>query len=787
MFVHMEKWRASPKQRYMPTTSISGSPSAQARQTWSSMPRWLRFLSIGFMILFVLPEKIQATVNMINQCGRTIHSAGDMIFSQGGLYYPPNINCTVTIATPSGDGRVLLQLHDSELMSDEDCSDDYLEISDIRARDDDGNDVDSRRICGTTSPMEVASQGSSLRIHLVSDGVGSGRGWSGVFTNVLPADGSLCLGYKKFLCSNGRCIPAVLRCDSVNHCGDNSDETVGCEDGLPYYLGDRVLELNETIYIGIAIAFTAVFVIYFAAVCTRDSCKQIKRRVKKLMTRDQEEDSEPEEEGLEAELRRALMATSLYDRRVSQPYDTTLNTITGGELARQLKLELRKIQENATDSEYHRPKSQASMQKSINYNYDKINSTSELIHLIDRDNNNHSEHGNDNIHFVDSPQSEHRVSFEYIPSVVVSEDGDESTTAVLYDPNEALSKGVPRNSVRGLYQKRLSRTSVSSIPEEEMPLKSAGAPTTVRNKIGTPSRFNVTAVSAEQLPSRSDGALTSDQNRNKSVSRFAVTTVPDDGLSKSGRDGTSVPVKSTTPSKPRFSVSKVPETEVQLPPQIQKSVSTPTTSRFSVTSIDENELKRKEASQTRRGSDIPGRDIPADKYLRVPSHRRSSAGVGKTVSSVSKQPTSRFSVQSVKDPLQDKQNDPKDNRLKNDSAGQTVIDSGIKSDVGEKSGKPVNPTPSRFTVQKVEEEPQDTVPKKLVSILKKFETLSDGTRSYTKQSYRPRFRRASEGATLDRPDDDADDLPTSAVTVHGYTSVKFWDEKRGRYSHATHL
>lgn len=72
-------------------------------------------------------------------------------------------------------------------MSDEDCSDDYLEISDIRARDDDGNDVDSRRICGTTSPMEVASQGSSLRIHLVSDGVGSGRGWSGVFTNVLPA------------------------------------------------------------------------------------------------------------------------------------------------------------------------------------------------------------------------------------------------------------------------------------------------------------------------------------------------------------------------------------------------------------------------------------------------------------------------------------------------------------------------------------------------------------------------------------------------------------------------
>ncbi|XP_041454734.1 uncharacterized protein LOC121407632 [Lytechinus variegatus] len=780
--MHMESRRRGlcPKHRYAhqcsSSSSSSGFPSDQARRPWSSMPRWLRFLFIGFMILFVFPQKIQATVYMINQCGRTIHSAGDIIYSQGGLYYPPNTNCTVTIATPTGDGRVFLQLHESELNSNEDCNDDYLEIDDI------SNDINTRRICGTTSPLEVISEGSFLRLHLVSDGIGNGRGWSGVFTSILPADISLCLGYDRFQCSNGRCIPSVLRCDSVNHCGDSSDETIGCEDELPYYLGDRVIKQNEAIYIGLAIGFTAIFAIYFATVCTRDTCKQIKRRVKKLTTREPEEDKVPTEDEFEAELRQALMGSQMYDRRVSQPYDTTLNTITGGELARQLKLELRKIQENGTDPGYRRSNPQAAMQKSVNYSYDKINSTTELIHLIDRENNNHSDHGRVNNHYVESPQSEHRVSFEYIPSVVVSEDGDENKKAVLYDPAEDLSKGVPRNSLHGLYRKRSSKSSVSSIPEDQLPSQSGGDPSTDPRKVGTSSRFSVKAVPEDQLQSNPGKASNSDQSRSKGISRFKVKTVPEDMSSKSVQGDSSTPVKSS-PSRTRFNVSRIPEDKTQVHPQIQISSSTPSSSRFSVSSVDESELRKGEA---RRASDVPDGDIPANRYLQVPSHRRSSAGVGRTVSSVSKQSSSRFAMQLVEDPLQDKATDSKDSSLKNDSEKSTGIDSGVKSDDGDKTPAPAKKNPSRFTVQKVEEEPKDAEPKKLISILKKFETLPDGTRSYTKQSNRERFRRASEGASLDSPDGE-NDLPALPATVHGFTSVKFWDEKRGTYSYVSHL
>ncbi|XP_063951118.1 uncharacterized protein LOC129278140 [Lytechinus pictus] len=708
---------------------------------------------------------------MINQCGRTIHSAGDIIYSQGGLYYPPNTNCTVTIATPTGDGRVFLQLLESELNSNEDCNDDYLEIDDI------SNAIDKRRICGTTSPMEVISEGSFLRLHLVSDGIGNGRGWFGVFTSVLPAGISLCLGYDRFQCSNGRCIPSVLRCDSVNHCGDSSDETIGCEDELPYYLGDGVIKKNEAVYIGLAIGFTAIFAIYFAAVCTRDTCKQIKRRVKKLTTREPEEDKVPTEDEFEAELRQALMGSQMYDRRVSQPYDTTLNTITGGELARQLKLELRKIQENGTDPGHRRSNPQAAMQRSVNYSYDKINSTTELIHLIDRENNNHSDHGRDNYHYVPSPQSEHRLSFEYIPSVVVSEDGEENKKAVLYDPAEDL--GMPRNSLHGLYKKRSSKSSVSSIPEDQLPSHSGGDPSTDPRKVGTFSRFSVKAVPEDKLQSNSD------QSRSKGVSRFKVKSVPEDMSSKSVQDDSSTLVQSS-PSRTRFSVSRIPEDKTQVQPQIQRSSSTPTSSKFSVSSVDESEMRKGDASQARRASDVPDGDIPADRYLQVPSHRRSFAGVGRTVSSVSKQPSSRFAMQLVEDPLQEKATDSKDRSLKNDSEKSTEIDSGVKSDVGDKMSVPAKKNPSRFTVQRVEEEPKDAEPKKLISILKKFETLPDGTRSYTKQSSRGRVRRASEGASLDSPDGE-DDLPALPATVHGFTSVKFWDEKHGTYSYISHL
>lgn len=37
-----------------------------------------------------------------------------------------------------------------------------------------------------------------------------------------------CISGPDLLCDNSRCIPGYLQCDGIDHCGDNSDERVGC-------------------------------------------------------------------------------------------------------------------------------------------------------------------------------------------------------------------------------------------------------------------------------------------------------------------------------------------------------------------------------------------------------------------------------------------------------------------------------------------------------------------------------------------------------------------------------
>ncbi len=39
---------------------------------------------------------------------------------------------------------------------------------------------------------------------------------------------SECYNVREFVCLNHRCIDSTLRCDGIDHCGDNSDEQTAC-------------------------------------------------------------------------------------------------------------------------------------------------------------------------------------------------------------------------------------------------------------------------------------------------------------------------------------------------------------------------------------------------------------------------------------------------------------------------------------------------------------------------------------------------------------------------------
>ncbi|XP_071494003.1 uncharacterized protein [Diadema antillarum] len=145
---------------------------------------------IFVLLLCCFARESSATVYMLHHCGRTIRTAGDLILSQGSLYYPPNANCTVTIQAV-GEGSVLLQLKEVDLRSGDNCSRDYLEITHIQGRDESGAHVTKRRICDGDAPSEVVSMGSYLQVRMATDSHLSGRGIAGIFTTVSDIDGNV--------------------------------------------------------------------------------------------------------------------------------------------------------------------------------------------------------------------------------------------------------------------------------------------------------------------------------------------------------------------------------------------------------------------------------------------------------------------------------------------------------------------------------------------------------------------------------------------------------------------
>lgn len=46
----------------------------------------------------------------------------------------------------------------------------------------------------------------------------------------------------EFTCTNGRCVPLANYCDSVNNCGDSSDEPRFCTSEYPLYVSPSALK-----------------------------------------------------------------------------------------------------------------------------------------------------------------------------------------------------------------------------------------------------------------------------------------------------------------------------------------------------------------------------------------------------------------------------------------------------------------------------------------------------------------------------------------------------------------
>uniref|UniRef100_A0A8C5DJ53 Low density lipoprotein receptor-related protein 12 n=1 Tax=Gouania willdenowi TaxID=441366 RepID=A0A8C5DJ53_GOUWI len=118
--------------------------------------------------------------------------------------YPNTVNYSITIS-----------FQDFDLQGSQRCSSDWMSLTSYHG--DDG-----LRVCGSALPPPFISTNQHVWISFHSDDSLSGKGFR--LSYVIGKAGASTCELDQFHCTNGKCIPEWWRCNSMDECGDNSDE-----------------------------------------------------------------------------------------------------------------------------------------------------------------------------------------------------------------------------------------------------------------------------------------------------------------------------------------------------------------------------------------------------------------------------------------------------------------------------------------------------------------------------------------------------------------------------------
>uniref|UniRef100_A0A3Q3DLK4 Low density lipoprotein receptor-related protein 12 n=1 Tax=Hippocampus comes TaxID=109280 RepID=A0A3Q3DLK4_HIPCM len=157
-----------------------------------------------------------------------LRASSGVIASPGWPFrYPALLNCSWNIRGRPGD-LVTVSFQDFDLHGSHPCSSDWMSISSYK-------NLDGLRVCGSSLPPPYISSQDHVWIRFRSDEALTGKGFRlsyvtgrALFLVTGQPDVASC-DADQFHCSNGKCIPDRWRCNSMDECGDNSDEDL-CAD-----------------------------------------------------------------------------------------------------------------------------------------------------------------------------------------------------------------------------------------------------------------------------------------------------------------------------------------------------------------------------------------------------------------------------------------------------------------------------------------------------------------------------------------------------------------------------
>ncbi|XP_030840750.1 low-density lipoprotein receptor-related protein 12 [Strongylocentrotus purpuratus] len=221
-------------------------------------------------IMFAFGESLQVSY-LSNSCNTTIPAdITGLVEPDSSLRYSNNQDCHVVLSTDSNK-KLLLQFN--RFVLEEAVNGECVDSLRVHDGESDLASPLSPKLCGRQTLSEVVSTGSNVTFVFETDDSGVSLGFGILYTVFEDAPCTAA----QFQCNNSRCIDISLICDSLNNCGDNSDEAQ-CTDFMETSSG---LTLGQIVLIaigGIVLVVIVIFAVRSAAQKLRSNklLKQLK-------------------------------------------------------------------------------------------------------------------------------------------------------------------------------------------------------------------------------------------------------------------------------------------------------------------------------------------------------------------------------------------------------------------------------------------------------------------------------------------------------------------------------
>uniref|UniRef100_A0A8C0PYF6 Low-density lipoprotein receptor-related protein 3 n=2 Tax=Canis lupus TaxID=9612 RepID=A0A8C0PYF6_CANLF len=179
-------------------------------------------LAVVCLVNIVLTGRLSSAVPALAACSGKLEQHTErrgVIYSPAWpLNYPPGTNCSWYIQGDRGD-MITISFRNFDVEESHQCSLDWLMLGPAAPPR-----QEAFRLCGSAIPPAFISARDHVWIFFHSDASSSGQAQGFRLSYIRGKLGQASCQADEFRCDNGKCLPGPWQCNTVDECGDGSDE-----------------------------------------------------------------------------------------------------------------------------------------------------------------------------------------------------------------------------------------------------------------------------------------------------------------------------------------------------------------------------------------------------------------------------------------------------------------------------------------------------------------------------------------------------------------------------------